>query len=106
MTKEEQFEQFWAAYPNKKGKADARKAFEKAIKETTLEVMLAAIKAYIANKPDWQAFKHPGTWLRAGCWDDEWEQKSPLSSFAPGRHQTREEYLAAEQRRANRSFQH
>ncbi|MFQ6183633.1 hypothetical protein ACLMJV_17020 [Sinorhizobium meliloti] len=73
MTRDEQFDIFWKSFPNKKGKADARKAFDKAIKQTTLEAMLKAITAYVANKPDWQGYKHPATWLRAGCWDDEWE---------------------------------
>ncbi|MDX1222715.1 hypothetical protein GOL85_13380 [Sinorhizobium medicae] len=73
MTRDEQFDIFWKSFPNKKGKADARKAFDKAIKQTTLESMLKAITAYVANKPDWQGYKHPATWLRAGCWDDEWE---------------------------------
>jgi hypothetical protein len=105
MTKEEQFDAFWAAYPRRISKGAARTAFAKAIKKTTLEVMLEALKAYRLHKPEKIDFKHPATWLNGECWDDEWEQKSPLASFG-GRYQTREEYLAAEQRRANRSFQH
>lgn len=73
MTKEDQFNIFWSSYPNRKGKTDARKAFDKAIKQTTLEIMLKAITEYVAKKPEWQGFKHPATWLRAGSWDDEWE---------------------------------
>jgi len=80
MTKEEAFTAFWKAYPNRKGKADAQKAFDKAIKQTTLETMIAAIAAYIANKPAWQDFKHPATWLRAGCWDDEWTPAVPIAA--------------------------
>lgn len=103
MTKDDKFETFWKSYPNKKGKADAKKAFEKAIKQAPIEVMLKAIADYIAHKPDWQGYKHPATWLRAGCWDDEWDHK-PSMPF--GRVQSREEYLAAEMRRSQRSFQH
>lgn len=77
MTKQEQFDAFWQSYPNKKGKGDARKAFDTAIKLTTLDVMLAAITAYVANKPAWQAYKHPGPWLRAERWSDEWEPEQP-----------------------------
>lgn len=105
MTIDEQFQIFWKSYPNRKGKADARKAFDKAIKETTLEAMLAAITAYVANKPDWQGYKHPATWLRAGSWDDEWEPtQARVSLTSAPRFNSREEYLAAELRRAERSF--
>lgn len=85
MTREEQFDIFWRSYPNRKGKADARKAFEKAIKQATLDSMLKAITAYVANKPEWQGYKHPGTWLRSGSWDDEWEPpQSRASAFGRG----------------------
>jgi hypothetical protein len=99
MTREEQFNAFWNSYPNKKGKLDARKAFDKAIKMTSLETMLAAIATYVAKKPDWQGYKHPATWLRAGSWDDEWEPQQPKASAptfrtSADRFATREEYLA------------
>lgn len=104
MTFEEQFAEFWAAYPNKKGKADAMKAFKTAIKATTLEKMLDAIKLYRAHKPEWMGFKHPATWLRAGCWDDEWEVKAPTFTFAGPRpseayHETRQQLTPEEQAR-------
>jgi len=110
MTRQEQFNAFWASYPNKKGKLDAEKAFEKAIKLTTLEVMLEAIAKYVACKPDWQAYKHPGPWLRGGHWCDEWEPPQPkapqqiVNTAHLQRYQSREEYLAAELVRADRSF--
>jgi hypothetical protein len=92
MTKEEQFNAFWCAYPNKKGKGDARKAFDIAIKKTTLERMLDAITKYVANKPDWQAYKHPGPWLRAERWDDEWEpQQAKASTYNFGGRPIRDE---------------
>lgn len=92
MTREQQFNVFWSAYPNKKGKGDARKAFDAAIKKTTLEKMLDAITKYVANKPDWQAYKHPGPWLRAERWDDEWEpQQAKASVFKPMSRPIREE---------------
>lgn len=103
MTKEEQFDQFWAAYPRRISKGAARLSFAKAIKKTTLETMLEAIKAYKLHKPEKIDFKHPATWLNQECWDDEWDHK-PSAPF--GRIQSREEYLAAEMRRSQRSFQH
>ncbi|MDX1117045.1 hypothetical protein GOL29_03215 [Sinorhizobium medicae] len=73
MTKEEQFEAFWRGYPRRVAKGAARKAFDKAIKKTTLESMLKAITEYVAKKPEKIDFKHPATWLNGECWDDEWE---------------------------------
>jgi hypothetical protein len=107
MTKEEQFSVFWNSYPHKMGKGDARKAFDVAIKKTTLDKMLAAITKYVAHKPDWQAYKYPGPWLRSERWDDEWEPQQPKAPSFPSRaqkFQTRDEYLRAELDRAERSF--
>lgn len=106
MTKDEQFEIFWKCYPRRVAKGAARTVFDKAIKKTTLEVMLTAITAYVANKPDKIDFKHPATWLNGECWHDEWEPQQPKASFTSpaARHQSRDEYLAAEKARAERSF--
>lgn len=73
MTREEAFETFWAAYPRRVGKGAAREKFAKAIKKTTLDVMLTAIADYIRHKPDRIDFKHPATWLHQECWCDEWQ---------------------------------
>jgi hypothetical protein len=70
----EDFETFWRAYPRRIGKGAARAEFAKAIGKTTVSNMLSAIAAYIANKPAYQDFKHPRTWLHQECWDDEWTQ--------------------------------
>lgn len=109
MTKDEQFSIFWKSFPNKKGKEDALKAFNTAIKKTTLEVMLDGISRYVANKPDWQAYKYPASWLRGGHYLDEWEPqqpKAPQGTFISSARnaQSREEYLRAEMARAERSF--
>lgn len=73
MTKEQQFESFWKSYPRRVAKGAARRAFDKAIKKTTLENMLKAITEYVAKKPEKIDFKHPATWLNSECWEDEWE---------------------------------
>lgn len=80
MTKEEQFEAFWRAYPRRVSKGTARTAFDKALRKTTLSVMLAAITDYVRNKPDWVDFKHPATWLNGECWDDEWPAQQTRST--------------------------
>ncbi|MBZ9894226.1 hypothetical protein LB545_07695 [Mesorhizobium sp. BR1-1-6] len=67
------FDVFWAAYPRRISKGAARTAFEKAIRKTDLETMLAAIRDYQRFKPERIDFKHPATWLNQECWDDEWQ---------------------------------
>lgn len=81
MTKEEQFQAFWVSYPRRVAKGAARKAFDKAIKKTTLEDMLKAITEYVAKKPEKIDFKHPATWLNGECWHDEWEPAQAKASF-------------------------
>lgn len=65
-----EFEQFWEIYPRKQGKADAYKAFSSL--EIPFEAVIAGVKRYRDDPNRLPAFtKMPGTWLRAGCWDDE-----------------------------------
>jgi len=116
MDFQDQFNNFWAAFPNRKGKWDAMKAFKTAIKLASLEEMLDGITRYVANKPDWQAYKYPASWLRSQCWSDEWEPEQPKPSYShkptgpvtyttPAiNHQSREEYLRAEIARSERTF--
>lgn len=100
MSKEEQFNTFWSCYPRRVAKGAARKAFDKAIKKTTLENMLNAITKYVAMKPEKIDFKHPATWLNAECWDDEWEPQQPKPSAmtfrtSADRFQSREDFIRA-----------
>lgn len=69
------FEEFWKAYPKKKAKDDARKAFDKR-KPTRalLDSMLSAIREQ-AQSHDWtkdagQFIPYPATWLNTGRWQD------------------------------------
>ena len=84
----ERFNQFYTAYPNKKARSEALKAWNK-LNGTlpTIEVLLEAIekqKAWRASakegefRPEW---KHPSTWLNKGCWADEVESKEVKSSW-------------------------
>ena len=72
-----EFLDFYSAYPNKKEKPAAFKAWEKLNgQRPPLETILTAINKQIewrknANgefRPEW---KNPATWLNKGCWDDE-----------------------------------
>jgi len=73
------FDQFWDAYPLKRAKGGAERAFKKLNPDDDLlETILAAIKAQKNDRvnktarnefvPDW---KHPASWLNQKCWEDE-----------------------------------
>ena len=75
VNKDADFEIFWSAYPKKKSKETARKAFEKAIKKTDLQTILDAVEKQKTTS-DWmdhggQYVPYPATWLNAGAWEDE-----------------------------------
>ena len=77
-----EFDQFWQAYPKKKAKEDAARAFATARSKTDLQTMLDAIAAQKLSQ-DWQKdggqfIPFPATWLRAGQWADQ-----PTEIIAP-----------------------
>lgn len=61
---------FWEAFPNKVGKADALKAFDKATHKTTPDVLFPALDRY-AHKTDDRPFCNPATWLNQERWLDQ-----------------------------------
>jgi hypothetical protein len=81
------FDDFYSLYPKKQGKEQAIKAYQKALKKTTHEVIMAGVKNYkdqIASKnTEMQYIKQPATWLNAGCWDDDYtiETKQNLADI-------------------------
>lgn len=66
------FDLFWQAYPKKVAKFAAKRAFDKAIHLTTLDVMLTAIEAQKQSE-QWQKgyIPHAATWIHRGQWLDE-----------------------------------
>jgi len=70
------FDSFWSAYPKKKAKDDALKAFSKRKPDAELlSRMLSAIKAQSASE-DWlkdggKFIPYPATWLNDARWEDE-----------------------------------
>jgi hypothetical protein len=75
------FDAFWRVYPRKVGKEAARKAYERALKLATPEQIMAGLdtlRMQVAGK-DQQFTPHASTWLAAGRWDDEPEQRPALS---------------------------
>ena len=68
------FDRFWEAYPKKKNKETARRAFKK-LKGVSIDTLLAAIEQQKKSK-DWlkeggQYIPYPATWLNAGGWENE-----------------------------------
>jgi len=75
------FEKFWSEYPNKVEKKKAYKKWQTLKNQLpSLDIILSAIKnqkLWRKNtngefRPEW---KHPTTWLNAGCWEDEVQTK-------------------------------
>jgi len=68
------FDAFWAAYPRKVGKQEARKAWEKVPVEAfprIVPAIEAQKKSAQWQKDDGQFIPYPATWLNRGSWDDE-----------------------------------
>ena len=70
------FSKFWEAYPNKKAKGNAEKAWLKLkVDQTLLDIILTAIEQHKQSK-EWTAdggryIPHPASWLNARRWEDE-----------------------------------
>ena len=68
------FQEFYSAYPKKKGKQDALKAWKK-IKQSEVPEIMAALKRQ-TRAPDWirdggQYIPYPASWLNGRRWEDE-----------------------------------
>lgn len=77
-----EFDKFWDAYGYKTGKQAAIKAWAKAIKDTPparIITVAAAEGDRWGDKTEYR--KHPSTWLRAGCWDDDLPDERESASF-------------------------
>jgi len=77
---EQRFNIFWAAYPKKRNKGQAEKAFEKvAPDEQLMAVILTSIEQATKSaqwlKEDGQYIPYPATWLNAKGWEDEYTNK-------------------------------
>jgi len=67
------FEDFWASYPRKIGKGNARKAFEKAMKSATIEEISTGLNSQldILKSKEQKFIPHAATWLNGERWNDE-----------------------------------
>lgn len=80
------FDSFWNAYPKKKSKGQAEKAWEKLNPSKELVAIMLDKLARAKTCKEWvkdngQFIPYPATWLNAKGWEDEFEQ--PQSSGNP-----------------------
>lgn len=69
------WDEFWDYYPRSESKAEARNAYQKALKKTTPELLLAQVKAYIQHCQKQQIkFAYAATWLNQERWEDEYDK--------------------------------
>jgi hypothetical protein len=75
------FDQWWAEYPKKVGKAAARKAYTKALKTTEADTIAAGLKAQLPKLlgSEDRFRPNPATWLNEGRWDDEVQTQPPAA---------------------------
>lgn len=80
---EQRFGAFWAAYPKKKSKESARRAWKKISPDSALfERILLSVREHAEKDRNWQEeggrfIPYPSTWLNAGGWEDEIQEQPP-----------------------------
>jgi hypothetical protein len=81
------FDKFWELYPKKVAKADALKAWSKAIKVKTADELLKLTKAYAEGKlPEPKYIPYPASWLNKGLYESvEIVEEKPLPKLFVGR---------------------
>ena len=81
------FDEFWARYPRKIGKGAARKAYARAVKKASPDVVFEALgrqlPAMEAKEPAYRP--HPATWLNQERWADEPESRPKDATSGQGR---------------------
>lgn len=82
------FENFWKVYPRKIKKIDAKKAWcqmkkDRPPTQEIVKAVLAQRKCKDWKKDNGKYIPHPGTWLRAGQWDDvlDYEVKRKVECY-------------------------
>lgn len=82
---EREFDDWWSAYPRKKGKGQAVKAYRAARKKASAETILEALRSQRAHltKEGVEFCPYPATWLNGERWDDEPDNVSQLRPNRP-----------------------
>lgn len=83
------FEEWWAAYPHKVGKGQARLAYARARKKAAANVLLEGVGKYTRSKPPDIAYCNPATWLNGERWLDQSGSQVPMDSISKREAQVR-----------------
>ena len=83
------FDEFWAAYPKKKSKGAARKAWDKLKPSPEMRAMILRSIERAKQSSDWleadgKYIPYPATWLNAEGWEDGVEEEQPRED--PGKY--------------------
>jgi uncharacterized protein YdaU (DUF1376 family) len=87
----DRFQDFWDQYPHrggaKKGKASARKAWDRAVKaRASPDQIIAGAMRYASDRQVIAGYaKDPATWINAKGWEDEIERAGPRIAVSEGR---------------------
>ena len=73
------FDDFWSVWPRKEGKANAVKAYEKALKQISEPELMEKVRAYVSSpaRPDVKFVPHAATWLNGERWLDDFVPAKP-----------------------------
>ena len=82
---EQEFNDIWELYPNKKGKSNAFKSFTKALKEgVSVETIKNGVINYVQyiklERVEPHYIKHGSTWFNQRCWEDDYTIKRKLTT--------------------------
>jgi len=85
-TSNDRFDEFWNLYPKRIAKADALKAWNKAIKRKTADELIGLTKAYSESKlPDITYIPYPASWLNKELYESvQVQEKKPLGKLKIG----------------------
>jgi hypothetical protein len=82
------FEKFWKAYPRKKAKDDAAKAYRAALKKADAETIRAGLDASVTEWREQRTtprfIPYPASWLNGACWADGADRTLPQPPNANG----------------------
>jgi len=81
------FDDFWQLWPRKEAKANALKAWEKAVRKTTPDEIIAGARRLTDSpyRPETRFIPHAATWLNAERWNDPPPEPSSASMTAARR---------------------
>jgi len=85
-TSNDRFDEFWNLYPKRIAKADALKAWNKALKRKTADELIGLTKAYSESKlPDITYIPYPASWLNKELYESvQVQEKKPLGKLKIG----------------------